>query len=99
MATRKMTFTLPEDLALQFVRRVPARERSGYLANALSEKLSERDRLLMESCRAANDDPEVREIEKEFDSITDEAAESWRISASRRNLVGAARSHTRRGNS
>jgi hypothetical protein len=99
MATRKMTFTFPEDLALQFVRRVPARERSKYLASALSEKLSERDRLLVESCRAANDDPEVREIEKEFDAIADEAAESWGISPARRNLVGKTRSHARRRNS
>lgn len=94
-----MTFTFPEDLASQFVRRVPARERSKYLASALSEKLSERDRLLMESCRAANDDPEVREIEKEFDAIADEAAESGSVSATRRNLVGKTRPHARRRNS
>jgi hypothetical protein len=99
MATRKMTFTFPEDLALQFVRRIPARERSKYLASALSEKLSERDRLLVESCRAANVDPEVREIEKEFDAIADEAAESWSVSATRRNLVGKTGSHARRRNS
>jgi hypothetical protein len=63
MATRKMTFIIPEDLALQFVRRVPARERSRYLADALSEKLTARERALIE----ANSDPEVRAIEKEFD--------------------------------
>jgi hypothetical protein len=67
MATRKMTFTLPEDLALQFVRRVPASERSRYLTEALSEKLRARDQLLIESCRIANSDPDVRAIEKEFD--------------------------------
>ncbi len=44
MAMRKMTFTLPEDLAARFVRRVPARERSRYLSEALAEKLSERER-------------------------------------------------------
>jgi hypothetical protein len=66
-----MTFTLPEDLAEQFVRRVPARERSKYLANALNEKLSARDRHLVEACRIANHDPEVRAIEKEFDAITE----------------------------
>jgi hypothetical protein len=70
MATRRMTFTLPEDLALQFVRRVPTRERSKYVADALSEKLSGRDLLLVEACRAANRDPDVRAIEKEFDAIT-----------------------------
>src|SRR5580704_15308762 len=99
MATRKMTFTLPEDLAVQFVRRVPARERSRYLAEALSEKLTARDRLLIESCRTANNDSEVRAIEKEFDAITDEAVEPWTPSAPRRNLVGKARSRSRLRNS
>jgi len=94
-----MTFTFPEDLALQFLRRVPARERSKYLANALSEKLSARDRLLIEACRAANSDSEVRDIEKEFDAITYEAAEPWSPSTSRRNMVGKTRSHSRRRNS
>lgn len=94
-----MTFSLPEDLAVQFVRRVPARERSKYLASALSEKLSERDRLLVESCQAANDDPEVQDIEKEFDALTDPAGESWSASAPRRNLVGQTRPHARRRNS
>jgi hypothetical protein len=99
MATRKMTFTLPEDLAQQFVRRVPARERSRYLADALSEKLTARERLLIESCKTANDDPEVRAIEKEFEAITGEAVEPWARAASRRSLVGKARSHARIRNS
>jgi hypothetical protein len=90
-----MTFTLPEDLALQFVRRIPARERSRYLADALSEKLTARDRLLIEACRTANSDPEVRAIEKEFDAIADEASEPWTRSAPRRNLVGKTRSRAR----
>ena len=94
-----MTFTLPEELARQFVRRVPARERSQYLAQALYEKLSARDRRLVEACRVANRDPEVRAIEKEFDAITDEAFEPWASSAARRNLVGKARSYARRRNS
>jgi hypothetical protein len=94
-----MTFTLPEDLALQFVRRIPARQRSKYLAEALHEKLSMRDRLLVEACRTANNDPEVRAIEKEFDAITDEAAEPWSNAAARRSLVGKTRSHARRRDS
>ena len=99
MATRKMTFTLPEDLVLQFVRHVPARERSKYLAAALNEKLSARERLLVEACRTANNDPEVRAIEKEFDAITDEAGEPWTGSSPRRSLVGKTRSHARRRDS
>jgi len=94
-----MTFTLPEDLAEQFLRRVPARERSKYLVTALNEKLSARNRDLVEACRIANNDMEVRAIEKEFDAITEEAAESWTASAPRRSLVGKTRSHPRRGNS
>jgi hypothetical protein len=95
MATRKMTFTLPEDLATQFVRRVPSRERSRYLAEALSEKLTARDRQLIEACKAANGDPEVREIEKEFDAITDAITEPWTHPEPGRNLVGKTRSRAR----
>lgn len=78
MATRKMTFTIPEDLALQFVRRVPARERSRYVADALDEKLTANDQLLIKACIAANSDPEVRAIEKEFDAIADGEAQASR---------------------
>ncbi len=99
MATRKMTFTLPEDLAEQFVRRVPVRERSKYLASALNEKLSARDRHLAEACRIANNDTEVRAIENEFDSLTEEAAEPWTAPGPRRNLVGKTRPHARGRNS
>lgn len=99
MASRKMTFTLPEELARQFVRHVPARERSRYLAEALNEKLLERERQLLEACRKANEDPEVRKIEEELDGITDEVSGSWNNSSTRRNLVGKARPYTRRRNS
>jgi hypothetical protein len=77
MATRKMTFTFPEDLAARFLKRVPARNRSGYLAEALAQKLAERDRRLVLSCEIANRDPEVRAIEKEFDSFSHEITERW----------------------
>jgi metal-responsive CopG/Arc/MetJ family transcriptional regulator len=65
MATRKMTFTLPDDLADRFVKKVAARNRSHYLAEALAQKLQERDRQLIRACEAANRDPEVQAIEKE----------------------------------
>ena len=94
-----MTFTLPDDVALQLVRRVPARQRSRYVADALTEKLTAHDRALMDACKAANNDPEVRAIEKEFDAITDEAAEPWTRPAARRNLVGKTRSRARVRNS
>ena len=77
MASRKMTFTIPDDLAARFVGRVPARDRSRYVADALAEKLAQRDRQLIRACAAANANSEVREIEKEFDALTDVIAEPW----------------------
>lgn len=72
-----MTFTLPEDLAIQFVRRVPARSRSRYLAEALAQKLAERERQLIRACEVANQDLEVVGIEQEFDVLPDEVTEPW----------------------
>jgi hypothetical protein len=77
MASRKMTFTLPGDLASSFTRRVPARDRSRYVADAIAEKLADREKRLILACEAANQDPELREIEQELDAITDELSEPW----------------------
>ncbi len=90
-----MTFTLPEDLASQFVKKVRARDRSRYLAEALAHKLAERDRRLIRACEIANQDPEVRTIEKEFDAICEEIPEPWANTAARRGLVGPPRSNAR----
>ena len=77
MASRKMTFSLPEDLASSFTRRVPARDRSRYVADALADKLAERERRLIQACEIANQDPQVREIELDFDALTDDMPEPW----------------------
>ena len=77
MASRKMTFSLPESLAEQFVRRVPPRHRSRFVSEALASRLEERDLQLIRACEAANQDQDVLEIEKEFDAIQDEIAEPW----------------------
>ena len=74
---RKMTFTVPEELAEQFVRRVPNRDRSRYVAEALAQKLNERDRRLIRACNAANQDPDVFAIERDMDALTDPIAEPW----------------------
>jgi ubiquinone biosynthesis protein UbiJ len=83
MATRKMTFSLPAALAAQFVRRVSARERSRYVAEALAAKLRERDRLLARAAEVANRSGEVRKIEQEFDQLDDVVAEPWDDPAAR----------------
>ncbi len=77
MASHKMTFSLPAELASSFTKRVPARERSRYVAEAIADKLAERERRLIRACEIANQDPELREIEQEFDALTDEIAEPW----------------------
>ena len=72
-----MTFSLPEDLASNFTRRVPARDRSRYVAEALADKLSEREKRLIQACEIANRDSQVREIELEFDALSDTMPEPW----------------------
>jgi ubiquinone biosynthesis protein UbiJ len=77
MATRKMTFTLPADIASKLLRRVPARDRSRYVAAALEEKLTEADRQLVRACEIANQDPEIAAIERECDALPSEMTEPW----------------------
>jgi muconolactone delta-isomerase len=74
---RKMTFTLPDELADQFVKRVPARERSRYMAEALSEKLTRRERRLIRACEIANRNPDVAFIEHDLDMQQDDILEPW----------------------
>jgi hypothetical protein len=77
MATRKMTFSIPVDLASQLLKRVPARDRSRFLAKALEKSLREEEQALVRSCRLANQDPEVAAIEQEWDQIGDQIEEPW----------------------
>jgi hypothetical protein len=83
MASHKMTFTLPEELALRFVGRVRARERSRYLAAALTDKLAEHEKRLIRACEIANHDPALREVEKELDALTDEIPAPWEVAQAR----------------
>jgi hypothetical protein len=79
MASRKMTFSLPESLAAKFTKHVPARARSRYVADAIANRLTERERRLIESCDAANADPDIVAIAREFDALPDTVAEPWTI--------------------
>jgi metal-responsive CopG/Arc/MetJ family transcriptional regulator len=76
-AMRKMTFTLPEDLAARFIRRVAAGERSRYIATAIAAKLARTEKRLLRACGTVNSDPGVKEIEAEFDALDDEIVEPW----------------------
>ena len=72
-----MTFSLPEDLANRLVKRVPARERSRFLTQVLEKSLREEDESLIRSCRSANEDPDVKAIEQEWDKTHDTIEEPW----------------------
>jgi hypothetical protein len=76
MVSRRMTFEVPEEIAVQFMQRVPARERSSYVAEALANKLRALDRQLVRACEAANRHPDVLAIEVDMDALTDEITES-----------------------
>ena len=77
MAIRKMTFSLPENLARQFAKRVPPRERSRYLSRVLEKNLREEEETLVRSCLLANQDPDGKTIEEEFDQVPDPFEEPW----------------------
>ncbi len=77
MASRKMTFTIAEEVAEQFLRRVPARDRSRYVTGAIAAKLHEREDELIRACAIANSDPEIAAIEREWETLSDEMTEPW----------------------
>ena len=78
MAIRKMTFSVPEPLAAQFLSRVASRDRSRFVSEALAARLKQRDLELVRACETANQDLDVAEIEKDFDAIRDGMAEPWK---------------------
>ena len=77
MAVRKMTFSVPEPLAVQFLRRIPARDRSRFMSEALAARLEARDIHLIQACEAANADADVAKLEQDLDAIQDQMAEPW----------------------
>lgn len=77
MAMRKMTFTLPEDIAGQLLKRVPVRDRSRYVSEAIAARLRERNQRLIDACEAANREPDVLAIEREWDAVNDPLTEPW----------------------
>jgi hypothetical protein len=74
-----MTFSVPEPLAVQFLRRVGSRDRSRFVAAALAARLKERDLDLIRACEIANQDADATEIEKDFDGIEDAMSEPWNL--------------------
>ena len=71
MASRKFTFTLPTDLAAQFLRHVPASQRSQYVAGAIAARLRAREEHLARACEVANASADILDIETSFDALAD----------------------------
>ena len=78
-----MTFSIPDQLAREFLRSVPSRERSNYVAEAVAARLRKQDDALIRACDIANRDEDLVAIEREFDVMSGDIAEPW-INASKR---------------
>ena len=77
MVARKMTFSLPESLAVELLKTVASRNRSRYVAAALAQRLKADQADLARACDIANSSEDVHAIEQEFDAICPDIAESW----------------------
>lgn len=83
-----LTFAIPDDLARQFLKAVPAEERSEVAADALrktleSRKMKERlDAELTAACDALNMDPAVAEVEREMDGLSGDGLSEYPLHAS-----------------
>ena len=75
MASRKMTFTIPETLAGQLLKRVPARDRSRYVTEAIAAKLQQREEQLIRACEIANSDADLLAIERDWEALPDKIVE------------------------
>ncbi len=72
-----MTFTVPEELARQLLKRVAARDRSRYVAEAIAAQLHRREEQLIRACEVANRDSDAMAIEQEWDALSDDITEPW----------------------
>ena len=83
MAVRKLTFSIPETVAKQFLSKIASRDRSRFVSEAMAAGLRKRDLELIRACEAANQDLDAAQIEKDFDGIPDEMAEKWNDTGAR----------------
>jgi len=68
---RKITFSFPQDVARELLKRIPARSRSHFVAEAVMDKLREHEQQLIRACKIANQDPDVLAIEQEWEALSD----------------------------
>jgi hypothetical protein len=83
MAMRKMTFTIPDEVATSFLRVVPSARRSRFVTEALRKTLREREEALIAACDAVNADAGLNAFVDEWQAASDPVEEPWDESASR----------------
>ena len=78
MANLKLTISLPEDLAIKFVRAVPSNRRSRYIAELLEAKLlRDKEQMLIDACNALENDPDDLEVQRDLARLPDTLTEEW----------------------
>jgi hypothetical protein len=77
MAARKLTFTVPEEVAGELMRQVSSRDRSHFVTEAIRAMLRSRAERLIKACEVANTDSDVLAIERDWDALPSQIDESW----------------------
>lgn len=75
--TRKVTFTLPIDLADRFNRQVRSMDRSTFAAEAIADRMEMRRQRLVASCIAANADPDDAALQSESDALARDGIDEY----------------------
>jgi hypothetical protein len=81
MASRKMTFTFPEEIATSFTRRVGPSGRSKFVVEAVAAKMREREAAFEAACDALEGNEALVSLALDMDSLNDDPMEeSVRVS-------------------
>ena len=80
MANLRMSISLPEDLAVEFVQAISPKRRSRFVADLIKAKLrerGERDEHFARLCEAVNNDTDSQQVERDMASLPDTMDEEW----------------------
>ena len=80
---RKMTFTIPDEVAKPFLLAIPSTRRSKFVADALRRTLKDREDSLIAACDAVNADTALNAVVDEWQAVSDPIEEPWDESAAR----------------
>ena len=86
MASRQMTFSIPDEVAEQFTREIAEPEQSRFVADLLKRKLRERgwtEAELIAACQAVNADEELNQLVDDWQAVNDPIEEPWDDAAPR----------------